>query len=39
MSSGYHGRPFLYPEPFIQWMACIHLFLQMPYRQMEGFSR
>lgn len=20
-------------------MACIHLFLQMPYRQMEGFTR
>ena len=35
MNRGKHGRPFLYPEPFIQWMA----FLQMPYRQMEGFSR
>jgi len=20
-------------------MACIHIFLQMPYRQMEGFTR
>jgi hypothetical protein len=20
-------------------MACVHLFLQMPYRQMEGFTR
>lgn len=39
MNRGKQGRPFLYPEPFIQWMACIHLFLQMPYRQMEGFSR
>ena len=39
MNRGKHGHPFLYPEPFIQWMACIHLFLQMPYRQMEGFSR
>lgn len=39
MNRGEHGRPFLYPEPFIQCMACIHLLLQMPYRQMEGFSR
>jgi len=39
MNAGKHGRPFQYPEPFIAWMTCIHVFLQMPYRQMEGFVR
>lgn len=39
MNAGKRGRPFQYPEPFIAWMACIHVFLQMPYRQMEGFVR
>jgi len=37
MNAGKRGRPFRCPEPFIAWMACIHVFLQMPYRQMEGF--
>ncbi len=39
MNAGKCGRPFQYPEPFIAWMAGIHAFLQMPYRQMEGFVR
>ena len=39
MNAGKRGRPFQYPEPFVAWMACIHVFLQMPYRQMEGFVR
>ncbi len=39
MNAGKRGRPYLYPEPFIAWMACIHIFLLMPYRQMEGFVR
>ncbi|NVO66699.1 IS5 family transposase [Methanofollis tationis] len=39
MNTGKPGRPFHYPEPFITWMAFIHVFLQMPYRQMEGFTR
>jgi hypothetical protein len=33
------GRPFQYPTLFIEWMACVHLFLHLPYRQMEGFTR
>jgi len=33
------GRPYQFPVLFIEWMACIHIFLQMPYRQMEGFTR
>ncbi len=39
MNAGKRGRPFQYPESFIAWMASIHTFLQMPYRQMEGFAR
>ena len=39
VNAGKRGRPFQYPEPFIAWMARIHIFLQMPYRQMEGFVR
>ncbi len=39
MNTGKRGRPYQYPEPFIAWMACIHIFLLMPYRQMEGFVR
>ena len=39
MNAGKPGRPFQYPERFIVWMARIHTFLQMPYRQMEGFVR
>jgi hypothetical protein len=30
MHAGKRGQPFQYPEPFIAWMACIHIFLQMP---------
>jgi phosphopantetheinyl transferase len=39
MNAGERGRPFLYPERFIEWMARIRALLQMPYRQMEGFVR
>jgi hypothetical protein len=39
MNLGKRGRPFQYPEPFIAWMACIHIFLQLPYRRREGFVR
>lgn len=39
MNAGKRGHPFQYPDLFMQWMACIHLFPQMPYRQMEGFTR
>jgi hypothetical protein len=39
MNAGKRGRPFQYPDPFIAWMACIRVFLQMPYRQMEGVVR
>ena len=39
MNAGKRGRPFQYPASFIEWMARIHVFLRMPYRQMEGFVR
>jgi hypothetical protein len=34
---GKRGRPFQYPEAFIARMRAIHVFPQMPYRQMEDF--
>jgi len=39
MNAGKRGRPFLYPEGFIAGMVRIRVFLQIPYRQMEGFVR
>ena len=39
MNKGKYGILFEYPTIFIEWMACIHLCLHMPYRQMEGFVR
>ena len=38
MNNGKRGHPYLFPVLFIEWMACIHIFLQMPYHQMEGFT-
>jgi hypothetical protein len=38
MNTGKRRHPFLYPDLFIQWMACVHLFLQMTSRQMEGYT-
>lgn len=34
MNAGRWRRPYLYPEPFIAWMARSH-----PFLQMEGFVR
>jgi len=39
MNAGKCGRPFQNPDSFIAWTARIHAFLQVPYRQMEGFVR
>lgn len=33
------GRPYEYPEQFIQFMAFVHILYYLPYRQMEGFIR
>jgi len=37
MNRGKRGRPFRYPEAFIQWMSLVRVFFSMPYRQMQGF--
>jgi hypothetical protein len=39
MNTGKRGHPFPYPGLCIDWIAYTHIFLQMPYRQMEGFTR
>ena len=39
MNAGKRGRPFQYPESFIAWMVSIHVLLQVPYRQADGFVR
>jgi Transposase DDE domain len=39
MNAHKRGRHYLYPVPFIQWVAAIHVLFSMPYRQMEGFLR
>ena len=36
---GKKGRPYLYPETFIQFSAVIYEIFHLPYRQMEGFYR
>lgn len=37
MNSGKRGRPFNYPEAFIQFAAMASIFFHLPYRQLEGF--
>lgn len=37
MNYGKRGRPFIYPEPFIQFAAMACTFFHLPYRQLEGF--
>lgn len=39
MNRGKRGRPFHFPEAFIEWTALIHVLFFMPYRQMEGFLK
>jgi hypothetical protein len=33
------GRPYEYPNSFIQFSAMVHEIFHLPYRQMEGFFR
>jgi hypothetical protein len=37
MNYGKRGRPFAYPESFIQFAAMACVFFHLPYRQLEGF--
>jgi len=39
MNMGKRGRPFIYPEQFIRFLAGIHYILHIPYRQLQGFIR
>ncbi|WP_052322780.1 IS5-like element ISMeco1 family transposase [Methanocella conradii] len=39
MNEGKRGRPFRFPEAFVEWMALLHVWFFMPFRQMEGFLR
>ncbi len=34
-----NGRPYKYPQTFIQFCALIYAFMHLPYRQLEGYLR
>lgn len=37
MNLGKRGKPFLYPENFVKFLAPVRVFFHLPYRQEEGF--
>ena len=37
MNLGKNGRPFKYPESFIQFSGLMYTFFHLPYRQLEGY--
>jgi hypothetical protein len=37
MNKHKNGRPYRYPESFIQFSGLPYTFLHLPYRQLEGF--
>jgi hypothetical protein len=39
MNKNKNGRPYRYPETFIQFSGLAYSFLHLPYRQLEGFLR
>jgi len=39
MNKKKNGRPYRYPETFIQFSGLAYSFLHLPYRQLEGFLR
>ena len=39
MNKRKNGRPYRYPETFIQFSGLAYSFLHLPYRQLEGFLR
>jgi hypothetical protein len=39
MNKRKNGRPYRYPETFIQFSGLAYTFLHLPYRQLEGFLR
>jgi len=39
MNRGKKGKPFTYPETFVQFSALMYEFFHLPYRQLEGLLR
>ncbi|MDM7913022.1 MAG: IS5 family transposase [Methanotrichaceae archaeon] len=39
MNKRKNGRPYRYPQTFIQFCALIYTFMHLPYRQLEGYLR
>jgi hypothetical protein len=37
MNKGKNGRPYIYPNTFIQFCGLMYAFLHLPYRQLEGY--
>ena len=37
MNKGKNGRPYVYPNTFIQFCGLMYAFLHLPYRQLEGY--
>lgn len=37
MNKGKNGRPYIYPNTFIEFSALMYAFLHLPYRQLEGY--
>ncbi len=37
MNRGKNGRPYMYPETFIQFCGLLYMFLHLAYRQLEGY--
>jgi len=39
MNRGKEGAQFRYPDSFIRFLLFIHVYLHLPYRQLEGFTK
>ena len=39
MNSGKEGARYRYPDSFIRLLLFMHVYLHLPYRQLEGFSK
>lgn len=39
MNGGKEGGRYMYPDSFVRLLAFIHVYLRLPYRQLEGFVR
>ena len=39
MNKGKEGAMFRYPESFIRLLLFMHVYLHLPYRQLEGFTK